>query len=583
MVPWLEWSETAFERARQSGRPVLLYVKAAWCRWCREFEREVLADPRVEATLEAHFTPVFVDRDRRPDLDARYSKGGWPTLTYLDERGEPLASDGYLEVEELLGRLDLVASYHADARESVRRRLCEADDANAALRAQAPEGEPRRELSDEILASVTRRLLDSADPQFGGWGAQQKFPHPEALDYMLVRWSQTGDDALRKLVLRTLRCMQDGEVHDRVEGGFYRYATARDWSAPHYAKLLDSNAQRLHAYLEGCQAFGEPSFRATAEGVIAWMHETLLDERLGAFRGSQDADPAYARRETRASRREHGAPPCDPTIFANWNAIAASALFKAAVVLERPACAASAVRALEFVREELCDERACVHHYYDGAYHLPGMLTDQAYVLRAFVDAAQHTGRSEWLTHATKLAELCFDTLHAQAGGFWDTRHDPSARGALRRRTRPLLENSVLAEALLRLAQLTGDARWDELARETLRSFASDYKRAGDEAAAYARAVDLALHPPVHVTILGRGGAADTEALRRAAFAPYVASRLVQTLDVDRDSEWIARLGHRAPQDGAACAYVSRGRESYAHTSDAARLPALMARIEPAA
>jgi uncharacterized protein YyaL (SSP411 family) len=583
MVQWLEWSDDAFERARQSGRPVLLYIKAAWCRWCVQFEREVLGDPRVQATLEAHFTPVPVDRDRRPDLDARYSKGGWPTLTYLDERGEPIASDGYLEVDELLGRLDLVASYQADARDSVRRRLCEADDALAAQRARTESVAGVRELSPEILVSVTRLLVESADPQFGGWGAQHKFPHPEALDYMLVRWSQTGDEALRKLVLRTLRCMQDGEVHDRVEGGFYRYATARDWSAPHYEKLLDSNAQRLHAYLEGYQAFGDESFRASAEGVIAWMHETLLDERLGAFRGSQDADPAYARRGTRAARREHGAPPCDPTIYANWNAIAASALFKSAAVLERPECAASAVRALEFVFEELFDERVGVHHYYDGAHHLPGMLSDQAYVLRAFVDAAQHTGRSSWLERATLLARLCFDTLHADAGGFWDTRHDPGARGALRRRVRPLLENSVLAEALLRLAQLSGDERWDVVARDTLRAFAGDYKRAGHEAAAYARAVDLALHPPVHVTILGRVGADDTEALRRAAFAPYVASRIVQTLDIERDVEWIARLGHRAPSGGAACAYVSRGRESYAHTSNAARLPALMTRIEPAA
>ena len=77
-------------------------------------------------------------------------------------------------------------------------------------------------------------VLETADPVYGGWGKLHKFPHPEAIDFALIRWSQTGDEAMRKLVLRTLRNMQAGEIHDQVEGGFYRYATSPDWNAPHF-------------------------------------------------------------------------------------------------------------------------------------------------------------------------------------------------------------------------------------------------------------------------------------------------------------------------------------------------------------
>jgi uncharacterized protein YyaL (SSP411 family) len=276
--------------------------------------------------------PIAVDKDRRPDIDARYSKGGWPTLAYLDDQGELIASDSFLDVDELIARLDLVSGYWADNRERIRRRLAEAADRRPQDQARPARGE----LTSEILDNVARTLQATADPVHGGWGAQHKFPHAEAIDFALIRWSQTGDEALRKLVLRTLRNMQAGEIHDRVEGGFFRYATSPDWGGPHPEKVLDSNAQRLYSYLEAYQALGDESFRETALGILRWMNSTLLDRETGAYRGSQDADPEYARLLTLEGRRVHGVPACDPTLFANWNAMAASALFKASAVLDQP-------------------------------------------------------------------------------------------------------------------------------------------------------------------------------------------------------------------------------------------------------
>ena len=52
-MQWHDWSEAAFDEARRRRCPVLLYVEASWCRFCRELERDVLADPRVDI-----FAPV---------------------------------------------------------------------------------------------------------------------------------------------------------------------------------------------------------------------------------------------------------------------------------------------------------------------------------------------------------------------------------------------------------------------------------------------------------------------------------------------------------------------------------------------
>jgi uncharacterized protein YyaL (SSP411 family) len=223
-----------------------------------------------------------------------------------------------------------------------------------------------------------------------------------------------------------------------------------------------------------------------------------------------------------------------------------------------------------------------MHHYWDGTYHLPGLLSDQAYTLRALIDAAQFGGTGEHLERAEMLATLAVELLRSDGGGFWDTSHDPGARGGLRRRKRSILENAVMAEALLRLSHFTRERSWADVARETLESFLGDYKRYGHFVAGYARAVDLHLHPPVHVTIVGPLEREDTWTLRRAALAPYVASRIVQTIDPRAQAALLERVGLPATGEGAARAYVHRGRESYAETTDPARLPALMTRIERA-
>jgi uncharacterized protein YyaL (SSP411 family) len=574
---WFDWSESAFAEARASGRPVLLFVRASWCRWCRELETQVLGDPRVVRVLEERFVCVKVDKDRRPDIDARYSKGGWPTLAWLDDEAELLASDTYLEVEPLMQRLELVADYYAKNRDSIRARIEEL----GRERHKEEAGSRAGKLSLEIVEHVGRTIVDTADPIYGGWGREHKFPQTEAIDFALVRWSQTGDNSMLQLATRTLRAMQAGEIHDTVEGGFYRYATQADWSVPHHEKMLDSNAQRLVAYLEAWQVLGDESFRVTAHGILSFLYETLLDPDTHAFKGSQDASPAYAHLPTREARREFGAPPCDPTIFTNWNAITVSALLKASSVLGEPRHAEQALETLEFLRTEMMDGVRGVYHYWDGSYHLPGMLADHAYLLRAFVDAAQHGGESRFLDDARKLADLSIEQMRSPSGGFYDMAYDPSARGVLRHRNRSLLENAVMAEALLRLSALLRLDDYADTARETLASFANDYKRYGYFTAGYARAVDLLFHLPIHVTIVGPRASDLAIGLQKAALAPFVASRIVQILDPAEDAALLERSGLPHPRPGEiARAYVARGRESYAETSDPARIAALMTRIE---
>ena len=96
-VHWQEWGEAAFALAAQADKPILLDVGAVWCHWCHVMDRESYEDANLATTINEHFVAIKVDRDERPDVDARYQaavqaiseQGGWPLTAILTPDGRP--------------------------------------------------------------------------------------------------------------------------------------------------------------------------------------------------------------------------------------------------------------------------------------------------------------------------------------------------------------------------------------------------------------------------------------------------------------------------------------------------------------
>ena len=575
-MQWHPWSDEAFEQARERSCPVLLFLRAGWCRWSHALEQQVFEAPQVAAALNRLFVCVEVDKDQRPDLDERFRDGGWPTLAWIDAEGELVGSRNWIGADELVELAQRVAELYPERKESIAavisQRQPEQDLARAGRAGQ------HTALSERLVAEATEAIVESADPVHGGWGKSHKFPHPDALRFAMVRWTQTGDARARAVVLRTLRNMQVGQIYDEVEGGFYRYATQPDWSVPNHEKQLGPNAARLKAYVEAYQMFGDESFRKTAEGILGWMQRSLFDPQTNAYRGSQDADPEYAHLKTIEARQRRGAPDCDPRIYANANAGTVMALLEAAIVFEEDRWRVQALGTLDFLVENLWDSRHGMYHYWDGAHNLPGLLNDQAHVLRALVAAMHFAGENRYLEAAHGIARYAMEELQAEDGAFYDE-HERSAQ-ARRAPTRSILGNALMAESLIRLSHLTRVDDYELSARRALESFLPDHRSFGHRIGGYARAVSLLLNPPVHVTLVGPRDGDSTRALREAALRPYIANRIVQTLDPEADREFLAGFGLPQPDGDRARAYVHQGRTSYAETDVPDRLPALMTRVD---
>jgi uncharacterized protein YyaL (SSP411 family) len=572
-IQWTDWDASAFERARELDRPVLLTIVASWCRYCRELDETTFSDKEVIKRVNESYLAVRVDKDRRPDINARYNCGGWPTVAFLTPDADLIAGESFLTAAELLPILEKVAPFFREHRSEIHARVEELE----AIRIRQQERKIQGPLTADIIDVVGASIVESFDSVHGGFGKASKFPQTEAIEFALAQYARHGDEQMREVVVKTLDAMVDGEIHDTIEGGFFRYAQARDWRSPNTEKVLDSNAARLRCYLEAYQLFRNESYRSAADGILRWLDSRMLDSETGGFFGSQDADPQYyglpmERRRTRT------APRVDRTIYADWNAVTASGLLLASVVLGEPRWRDVARRAVEFLVDEMFDEKLGVYHYWDGTFHLPGLLTDQAYTLRALTDAAAYLGDSRFLDAAVKLAEVLRHRHLSPNGGFYDISHDAPSVKRPARRNRSILENSILADAFVRLGLLARDESYNKTAREALESFTSDFRQYGYYAAGYARAVDLLFHPPLHVTIVGDPNDPRASGLRFAALATYQPNRLVDSVDPNHEP---ARLAHSGlPAREIPTAFIAVGRSSYAELTDPDEIASVMSMAE---
>jgi uncharacterized protein YyaL (SSP411 family) len=300
-VYWQEWGAAAFALAEETGKPVLLDVGAVWCHWCHVMDRESYEDPTLAATINEHFVAIKVDRDERPDVDARYQaavqaiagQGGWPLTAILTPDGQPFFAGTYFPREDRYGRpgFERVLLTLAQAWQTRRNEVLESA---ASVIAAIEHGETFSARGEGLSLAIVDKIVQSAvtqfDPRNGGFGSQPKFPHPSALDLLIDVAARTGNEAAKEAATVTLRKMARGGVYDQLAGGFHRYSVDERWIVPHFEKMLYDNAGLLANYVHAFQTFVEPEFAAVAQDIIRWMNEWLSDQERGGFYASQDAD-----------------------------------------------------------------------------------------------------------------------------------------------------------------------------------------------------------------------------------------------------------------------------------------------------
>ncbi len=311
-VDWYPWGPEAFAKAKAENKPIFLSVGYSSCYWCHVMERESFMDPEIAKAINAGFVAIKVDREERPDVDQVYMTavqvfngggGGWPMSVFMTPDGRPFFGGTYFKPKDFAGLLKAVADAWRDQRPAIEK---DADGLADAVR-KASSGPSRTNarvpLTRELARGGRAALADQFDPEFGGFGfdparpKRPKFPEPVNLLYLL---DQARRDVLAKvekptapdplaMALKTFDAMARGGIRDHLAGGYHRYSTVRDWSIPHFEKMLYDNAQLAEALVLAFEATNDPRWKAEAEATFAFVAKTLTG-RDGLFYSALDAE-----------------------------------------------------------------------------------------------------------------------------------------------------------------------------------------------------------------------------------------------------------------------------------------------------
>ena len=275
-----------------------------------------------------------------------------------------------------------------------------------------------------------------------------------------------------------------------------------------------------------------------------------------------------------AVRNTRVRPGLDDKVLTAWNAMFTRSLIEAAAAFERADWMDAARANLTFLVESLRPEGRLLRSWQTdgGARHL-GYAEDYAALIGALLTMVEHDD-VRWLADAVELASEMVELFaDAESGGFFTTGIDAE----------PLIvrpqdffdnatpsENSLAADALLRLAAITGDAQWGTETERLLRFLGPATTQYPTSFAMLLGAYERALTPAVEVAVVGPDRALSTVWARR------VVAHGVGVRSPDGVGSEITPLLADRSYDGTTCAYVCENFACRMPVSSAAEFEALL-------
>lgn len=505
-IQWEEWNDDLFERAAATGRHIVLDLNARWCHWCHFMEERTYAHPAVRDLIDRSYFAVKVDQDANPDLAVRYGDWGWPaTIIFTPEGKEVAKLQGFLRPSLMTQILYTV--------------VAEPDKVPALV--NAPKVTPARDgaLSDAARTRMTEILDVTYDQEFAGWGRRLKFLQPHVIEYAL-RQSRAGDAQFTERLVASLDAAM--VLNDPVWGGLYQYSHERDWSAPHYEKIMSFQGSGMTIYANAYREFGTPAYLETAKSIADYLL-THMQDANGAFYTSQDADVNSEILGEEFYGLDHAGriamglqPGIDTNLYSRENGWITAGLLDLYGATGDARYLNAAERALRWIVDNRSLGNGGFAHGAEdaGGPYLAGNIAMGPAMLKLYMA----TGDTEWLERAGDLAKFIETNFRHKRAGYITTKTPLVQAAAFEDPHVSVEENIEVARFANLLAHTYGDVRFRDMATHAMRFLASDAvtERRRFMLGTVLVAEDLN-REPAHVTIVGAKSDPAAQALHKAA------------------------------------------------------------------
>lgn len=311
-IDWWPWCDEALETAKREDKPIFLSIGYSSCHWCTVMEGEAFSDEAIADYMNAHFLPIKVDREERPDLDSIYmqalqmiaGQGGWPLNIFLSPQNRvPFYGGTYFPMEPRYGRPGFL-----DVLKALRNFYDNQKDKLGSVQEQILtnlQQSARFQADDSLEPELLRKGLEYSAGVLSSNAPGPRFPmipYADAgLRYGRFQKATTGDlaeepsryDAKALCQQRGLDLALGG-IYDHVGGGFHRYTVDPTWTVPHFEKMLYDNGQIVE-YLANLwanlwsQGVQEPAFERAIAKTVEWLKREMTAP-AGYFYAAQDAD-----------------------------------------------------------------------------------------------------------------------------------------------------------------------------------------------------------------------------------------------------------------------------------------------------
>lgn len=274
---------------------------------------------------------------------------------------------------------------------------------------------------------------------------------------------------------------------------------------------------------------------------------------------------AKAREKLFAVREKRIHPHRDDKILTDWNGLMIAALAIGARLLKENSYLEAALRALEFIVNNMRKaDGGLLHRYRESEAAIEANLDDYSFLIWALIEAYETTLDERRLLKALELNDYL--TAHfsdEKSGGFYFTpdfstdlivRQKDSYDGAVPS------GNSVMLLNLLRLSRITGNSQLEDTARRINQAFAAAVRQNPAAHTQFMTGLGFAEMPSSEVVVVGKRNDGDTKLMLDELRCRFLPNAMIVFRPADETDAAIARIAPFTKDmksiDGKATAYV---------------------------